>query len=440
MLPLTPDQPDPRARRTRRTTLARTTALALLAPLLVAAPALPATAVHPAAAHPAATLPAASAAAPAWSAALPATTATTDTTGTTEAETPGTPDAAANTVTWGLVPSGAEGPDGRVSLRFEAEPGQEFTDHVQVQNFSEQEITFALGASDGVVTEDGVFDILPAAEEPVDVGSWVEIAEEVTVPAQDTAVVPFTLRVPGDALPGDHPGGITASVSTTSSDDAGNAVSLDSRVGVRIHLRVAGELAPQVEIQDLTASYQGTWNPFARGELTLTWTTANTGNVRVGSVQNADVSGLFGLPAGAADGRIAEQREILPRQSARQSVTIPAWPVVNLTTDMTAVQNTVGEDVVEAELGDATATATTLAMPWPHLIILALLVLTVVLWRRSKKGRDKTLEAALAEAREAGRREAGGSTAATASTTPPPTGTATPPPTGTTTPPPTSTP
>lgn len=344
--------------------------------------------------------PAALAASPGTTAAAPGTTAAATTAVNT------LPTTTDGTVTWGLVPATAEGPDGRVSFRFEAEPGQVFSDYVQVQNFSDREITFALGASDGVVTEEGVFDILPAAQEPVDVGSWVEIQPEVTVPAQYTALVPYTLTVPADALPGDHPGGITASISTTSADGAGNAVSLDSRVGVRIHLRVAGDLVPTVEIQDLTTTYAGSWNPFARGELTVTYTAANTGNVRIGSTQNAKVSGPLGLPAGAADGQVAQQREILPRQSGPQSVTIPAWPLFWLTTDLTAVQNVVGEDVVDAELTNSTASASTLAMPWPQLVILALLVLVIVAWRRRKKSTGAKLEAALAEAREAGRREA----------------------------------
>lgn len=331
---------------------------------------------------------------------------------------------AAKTRTWALEPATAEGQEKRVSVRLELDPGASASDAVTVRNFSPEELTFKLTPSDGIVTPEGVFDILPSDQEPEDVGTWIDIAPEVTVPAEGEATVPFTLTVPKDAIPGDHPGGITASVITKSVDGSGNAVTLDARVGVRIHLRVSGDLVPQVEIQDLKAEYVPSWNPFARGRLNLTYTVANTGNVRVGATQVADIDGPLGIPAGAKpgelpnaaeitrsgvtlpDGSIANQREVLPRQSSAQSVSVPVWPLFHLSADVTSIQNVVGEDVIEAQLTDASAEVGVWAIPLPQLIVLALIVGVILFMRGRKKATQKRIDEAVAKARAEGAAQA----------------------------------
>ena len=128
-------------------------------------------------------------------------------------------------LTWSIQPALIDDPEAdaeeRVSFRFELDPGESVEDEVIVTNFSEQELVFGLIASDGVVTEEGVFDLLPDPTESTDAGTWIEIDQEVTIPAGDSATVPFTVTVPEDALPGDHPAGIAASLSA---DAEGNAV------------------------------------------------------------------------------------------------------------------------------------------------------------------------------------------------------------------------
>ncbi|WP_103500389.1 MULTISPECIES: WxL protein peptidoglycan domain-containing protein [Streptomyces] len=300
-------------------------------------------------------------------------------------------------LTWGVVPAGEDGADGRVSLRLEAEPGSAHRDFVEVTNFSDRPVTFSLTASDGVIVDSGEFDLLPRSEEPVGGGSWITIQEELSLDGRSSAVVPFTLEVPHDALPGDHPGGIAVSVLTTGEDDRGNAVALDARVGVRTHLRVAGELAPRVELTDVRATYRTSWNPFRPGTVEVSWTVANTGNVRLGSAQDVEVAGPFGL--GSATGpAVAEQREVLPGgNGTEERYAAEVWPLGRLSAQITAEQRTVGEDVVEAALRDAHARARVIAVPWPQLGLLALVPLTVVAhrWRRRRQ-RERLAEAVAA--------------------------------------------
>src|SRR5690625_1870928 len=272
--------------------------------------------------------------------------------------TTGGEDVAAGT-TWALEPATDDDAAGRVSIRHEIEPGESVSDAVVVSNLSAHDATFAVYAGDGLVDDEGNFDILPAETAPSDGGAWVEIGEVegatprpgggivVEVPASSSTRVPLEITVPADATPGDHPAGVVAELVQ------GGAASLQvsSRVGVRLHLRVAGdvvaELSPTVE-----ARWSPSWNPFAPGTVTVDYTVENTGNVRVGADVAATVTGPFGAGGGSATG---ERRGV------------------------------VDEDDVDAALLPSTVTFQVWTVPWPQLLLLALLVATAVLVVRARR-------------------------------------------------------
>src|SRR5699024_4803017 len=101
-----------------------------------------------------------------------------------------------NMLTWSIAPSLQDADEGdagsdededaqeRVSFRFEVEPGKSVEDEVVVTNFSEEDLTFDLITSDGIVTDEGLFDLLPDPAASEDSGTWIAIDEQVTVPAQ----------------------------------------------------------------------------------------------------------------------------------------------------------------------------------------------------------------------------------------------------------------
>lgn len=314
-------------------------------------------------------------------------------------------------VTWGIVPAAPDGaPDARVSFRYNLAPGATVSDQALVVNQSQGDITFRVLASDGVTSESGAFDVLPSDVEPVDVGSWVTIQDSVLVPAGQAVLLPFTITVPENATPGDHPGGIVVTLTQDLTEGEGPQVGLDTRVGVRIHLRVSGDIEPQLAISDLTTAYEFSLNPFAPGRLHVSYTVTNEGNIRVGSIQQYETTGLFGLPTGAQGPSgtvVAQQREILPGQSARVTdVLETTWPLAYLTTTLTASLERVGDDPTFGIPPAAQAMATAWAIPLPQLFALVLLAAIVVAglwllrWRRAR--REEELAAARAEgAREA---------------------------------------
>lgn len=298
-------------------------------------------------------------------------------------------------VIWSLTPAPDQnakaGENPPVSIRSEIDPGGKTTDAVELTNFTNREITFDLHAADGIVSSSGAFDVLAPGEESEDAGTWITLnKDQVTVPAGESTVVGFDIAVPKNATPGDHPVGITASIS---SDNEGT-VSTVSRVGVRVHLRVTGEVTPLLAITDVTTTYEQNWNPLAPGDLTVSWTLKNDGNVRLGADQLTQVEGPFGVNITYADAE--EIHEVLPGDTVRmQTVHEGVWPLVYSRVQLEAIPLVVGQDEFDAELTTFTTHATAWIIPVPQLILIGLIIMLVLWWmlkrekNRKNNGRKK---------------------------------------------------
>ncbi|GMA30830.1 hypothetical protein [Litorihabitans aurantiacus] len=318
---------------------------------------------------------------------------------------PQNPDGAApsaGATTWSLGPAGQDGPDSRTSLRFEIDPGGSGEDRVALRNFSDRAVTFDVYPSDGVVTADGVFDVLPPGAPPQAAGSWVAVGDgapgesvQVTVDAVTDVVLPVRLDVPADVTPGDHPVGLVAQPSAA----AGEVVGLDTRVGTRLHLRVAGDVVPTFEVTGVTPVWAPSWNPFAPGTLDLDVTLANTGNVRLGASTSATAAAVLG-PVTEVDA--VGVREILPGDTA--TVRLPVgevWPLLRTGGQVRATPMTVGDDAA-LDLTTVTSSWSAWLVPWPQLVALAALVAAVVvalrLRRRRRSAVQRRIDAAVSEA------------------------------------------
>ncbi|MCR2794037.1 DUF916 domain-containing protein [Microbacterium sp. zg.Y625] len=309
--------------------------------------------------------------------------------------------------TWSIQPAGADGADARVSLRHTIDPGSSAQDSVTVTNFSEQPAAFNVYASDGIISDSGDFDLLPPGETPVDGGSWVSVepvegstpraegGQVIALDAGAAVTLPVTIAVPADASPGDHPAGIVAELV----QEVGDAVQMTSRVGVRVHLRVAGDVVAAITPEEVTAAWQPSWNPFAPGVVQVGYALVNDGNVRLGASTVVDVAGSFGLGAASAT---AETREILPGRRAVSSVELTGWPLVFGWGEVTVTPLVVGEDDIAAPTETASTTFTVWTIPWAQLALLALLVVAFFVIRRQRR-RSRALmqariDAAVAEA------------------------------------------
>jgi len=324
--------------------------------------------------------------------------------------------AAAPGVTWALQP-GTDGlPDGRVSLRHTADPGETLAESLVLTNFSPQPAAFAVYASDGTVTGEGSFDLIPDAEESTGGGSWVALGAvegaaprddgiAVTLDAGASVVIPLTVSVPSDASPGDHPAGIVAELLP----DAATEVQIASRVGVRLHLRVSGDVAASARPDAVQASYEPSWNPFAPGILTVRYDVANTGNVRVGTESVVRVAGPFGALAVEPEADV--RREILPGQTSPAEVRIPVWPLLLVEGSARVQPSAVGEDVIESALAAASSEFTAWTIPWSQLALIAGVILLVLGIRRARSRATTRMQARIDAAVASARAEDAGSTA-----------------------------
>ena len=295
---------------------------------------------------------------------------------------------------WTVSPADPTGPDGRVSLRHVVEPGGTVNDHIAVSNLGTSTATLTVQGGDGMVGANGAFDIVEG--EPKDSGAWLSVGgldqNILTLAAGETRVLPVTVSVPAEAAPGDHPAGIVVGITQ---DDEG--VSVTHRIGVRVHLQVAGELAAATTVDAVQTSFAPSWIPFAPGTLTVDMRLENTGNVRVGGAPAVTTSGPFGILATRGG---EAPIELLPGDAVDARVELEVWPLFALFGDVVVAPSAIGEDRLPTS-APSTASFTALAVSWTGLAVIALFIGAIVLLARRRRKHRALAAAASAPAEPA---------------------------------------
>ncbi|WP_245605985.1 WxL protein peptidoglycan domain-containing protein, partial [Promicromonospora kroppenstedtii] len=262
----------------------------------------------------------------------------------------------------------------RENFRYTVDPGSTVSDELVVTNHGEGTLSLDVYAADGYTTTAGQLDVLTRGDEgsgagetgagetgSVNVGAWLEPGVgQVRLEPGESADVPFTLRVPDDAMPGDYAGAVLTS-RTVTADEAG--LDYETRSGIRVYLRVAGDLEPSLTVTDAHVEYHQTLDLFGSGDATVTYTVRNDGNVRLAANQDVTVAGPFGWLAagGAGDGL----PELLPGETWPVSVPVDGvTPLFWMSADIVLVAQL--PDVAGATPGVAPveARATGWAVPW----------------------------------------------------------------------------
>ena len=291
-------------------------------------------------------------------------------------------------------------------FEVELQPGDGIGDHVAITNTTGEDKTFKLYARDAFNTSlGGGFALQLQEEAPTDAGGWVALpVADVAIPAHQMAIVPISIGVPRDAEPGDHSAGIIAELVKPPAESSGEGAGLQTieRVAARVYVRVAGATNPQLQVTTLEVDDNQPLLPFitGRGDMTVDFTVANTGNVRVELEDvTLEITGVFG--------RSVEKFTLTPaRPDDAQSQVAPELPDVLLPgnellfrrvldelppIDILNVKVVVnGHDPTTDEPVTASASKRVLVIPWLLLLILAAIVALFFAfrwWRRRRKPR-----------------------------------------------------
>ncbi len=247
------------------------------------------------------------------------------------------------TPAWTAQPAanGAGRDGGRPYFYLEGLPGSVLQDRLSVTNPGPDPLTVRLRGADAYNSAKGGFAVR-GAHGSTGTGAWLRTAaDQVTVPARTRAEVPVSVTVPGDALPGDHPGAIVA-------ESGGRSV------GVRVQLRVGGPTLAALTVEDVKVSGG-----------TIHYTLVNRGNAVLSPRLAVSADGVFGTLL-RREARTLPV-ELLPGQRVRLTEPWRDTPALDSATVRLRV----------SAAGDAhsEATASALFVPWVPLTGGALLLL-----------------------------------------------------------------
>jgi hypothetical protein len=275
----------------------------------------------------------------------------------------------------------------RSSYSYTVEPGAVVQDGVVVTNRGASPLRLAVYAGNAHTTSDGGLDVAGDGGGATGVGAWVRTGRDgLVLQPGASATVPLTVSVPEDASAGDHVGAVVTAV-----DDQDGGTDVTRRIGIRMTIRVSGDLVPALRVENARLSWSGGLDLLARGTAVLTYTIRNTGNMVLSVQQTASVAGPFGwLPARA---RAAAPPRLLPGE--RWTTTVPVHDVAGLF-------SLDGKAAVTPVVTDAAGTTSALdpvvvrahgwAIPWaPLLVVLAVLAAFVVLAAALRRRRTRAV-------------------------------------------------
>jgi len=304
------------------------------------------------------------------------------------------PIAAGDSAAWSLIPADNANGAGRGNFGYAVDPGAQISDAVIVANTGSTPLELVLYAADAFTTPEGVLDLRLGDEPKADSGSWIVLPQpSLSLQPGEAREVPFTISVPADARPGDHPGGIVTSVASA---DPGATLAVDRRLGIRVHLRVSGELSPAVTVTEPAAAFEPSWNPFSGGSLTVSYTLTNTGDTRITATDAVALAGPLGV--GAVGAPPTATAEVLPGSSIVVQRTLDDVASLGwLGGTLTVVPEAVGLgaqplDAVSVDVSVAAVSWSLLAAV-VVLAVAALVTVLLVLRRRSRRGADSLSEA-----------------------------------------------
>jgi len=287
----------------------------------------------------------------------------------------------------------------RSNFSYEVNPNQPAEDSIYVINTGSTPQEVTLYARDAFTDAKGEFLVQSEDATPKDVGTWVEFYNKKasytrTLKPNEFMTIPFTVRTPSNATPGDHIGAIVASANTK-----GTTVNIVRRVAVRLYARVSGQVSPHLTIDNLSVKTNvSLWNPFESTQ-TLTYDITNDGNIELAADISAQAKGPLGITFGQPES--VRVTELLPgsKRTVEQTIAGPGQLLVSDTTVISTGLFTRPNEVDQQPRAREDASSLVLPAGWLlYISVLIALVATLLLAGRMKKSQkvaEKTDEASV---------------------------------------------
>lgn len=275
----------------------------------------------------------------------------------------------------------------RTRYSYQMEPGQTVEDKVRVTNVGTLPLDLTVFATDAFNDDEGNYALLETGRPPEDAGSWVTFSGspqvELSLKPTESVVVPFTVTVPANATPGDHPAGVVAAAAPSGGD-----LAVERRIANRMYVRVAGAIQPSLTISSFSASHSGGWNPFD-GHITTRATITNNGNVALGGRMLLEGTTWFGTGVGVG---VDEQiMELLPGNTRTITVELDEVAQVGFAQLNWTLASSIEGDALRPDtaLPVVERDAFVLALPWIAVVPLMLIAGAAVFfrWRRGVDAR-----------------------------------------------------
>lgn len=184
---------------------------------------------------------------------------------------------------------------------YELKPGDSVNDAVIVRNGTDKTQSILVYPADSIVSSGGAFACKQRVEKAEQVGSWITMEKnEVTLPAQGSETVNFTLKVPADADVGEHNGCMAIQSGTQTAEKDVNGLTLSFRSAIRVAVTVPGKISKALDITSLKTqkisdnSKEGVQVVFR-----------NRGNVSLDTDVTVDMKGPFGRKIDTINGTYA---------------------------------------------------------------------------------------------------------------------------------------
>jgi hypothetical protein len=174
-----------------------------------------------------------------------------------------------------------------------ANPGDSLSEKLKVRNDGDTQVTYQVNVEDfRAEGDDGSINLVDpqTSRDSFSLASWITAEpNKFTVPANEEAIVTFTIHVPKTGEPGGHYATVLIK-QAGAGDTSTSGATVDTRVGSLILLRVSGNTTEKATLESFNAE-----NGFQQyGPINFNMRFKNEGNVHVAPTGTIVISNIFG--------------------------------------------------------------------------------------------------------------------------------------------------